>query len=170
MRKCNVQACADIRSAYIAGGVSLQEVAARFAITPVTARRWQNEALAQGDDWEKLREAKLMAGNDIEAVARGILEDCIIQHKQVTAEIAGDAGLTAEQKVTLLTRLAGSFSKTVQASRRVLPETSELATALEVMNLFAAYIKNNHSQQISTFVEVLDGFGPELSRHFSKKR
>jgi hypothetical protein len=39
-----------------------------------------------------------------------------------------------------------------------------LAIALEVIQLLAAYIKDNHPQQLQPFGDLLEGFGKEIER------
>jgi len=106
----------------------------------------------------------LLAGEGMESVARQMLADYVVQHKALMDLINGDATLGAAAKVDMLASLADSFNKTVAASRRVLPETNKLATALGVINKLSDFIRANFPQHAAAFVEILEPFGEELSR------
>ena len=113
--------------------------------------------------------ARFMASGGIEDVARRILSDYILRHHELMEELAGDSGLSCAERVSLLASLARSFNTTVAASRRVLPETGDLAVALEVLNLFAAYVRDRSPEALAAFADLLDPFGQELARHFQEK-
>ncbi|MCO1698543.1 DUF1804 family protein, partial [Pseudomonas aeruginosa] len=67
-------------------------------------------------------------------------------------------------KVQLLASLADAYNKTVSASKRVLPETSALATAMEVLQRLASFIRERFPQHAHAFAEVLEPFGELLAR------
>ncbi|MGI0444840.1 DUF1804 family protein [Pseudomonas aeruginosa] len=52
-----------------------------------------------------------------------------------------DADIKPAVKVQLLASLADAYNKTVSASKRVLLETSALATAMEVLQRLASFIR-----------------------------
>ncbi|HEE9703593.1 TPA: DUF1804 family protein, partial [Escherichia coli] len=60
-----------------------------------------------------------------------------------------------------------SLSKAVASSKKILPETDRLATALEVVQRLGAFIKERHPAQYAAFLEVLEGFAKELEDNFS---
>ena len=66
----------------------------------------------------------------------------------------------------MLASLADAFNKTVAASRKVLPETSELATAMEVLNFMAIFIQEKYPQHLSAFLEILEPFGQEINKKY----
>ena len=74
--------------------------------------------------------------------------------------------IPAEKKVQMLASLADSFNKTVAASRKVLPETSQLATAMEVVQKMATFIREKYPKHAQAFVEVLEPFGEELAKTY----
>ena len=77
-----------------------------------------------------------------------------------------DKVLKPADKVQLLASLADAYNKTIAASKRILPETSELATAMDVLQRLAAYVKEHHPDLVGPFAEMLDGFGRELAREY----
>ena len=159
-----------VRQAYVFDRLSMEQAALRAGVSFGTASRWKKQAKASGEDWDKLRAANLLAGNGVEEVARQMLADYVVQHKTLMELIAEDAKATAGEKVSMLASLADSFNKTVAASRRVLPDTNELAVALEVINLLGEYVRDTFPHYAPAFLEILEPFSVVLAQHFSKKR
>ena len=157
---------AAVRAAYVHERLPLEMAAAKAGVSPATAVRWKRKAREAGEDWDKLRAACLLAGDGVEAVARQMLADYVVQHKAMMDAIASDEGLTAAAKVDMLASLADSFNKTVSASKRVLPETSELATALAVLDKLGLFIRDHYPQHGPAFLEVLEPFGAVVARTF----
>jgi len=155
-----------VRAAYIYDRLPVEAAAVRADVPASTAARWKRQAREAGDDWDKLRAACLLAGDGVESVARQMLADYVVQHKALMEMISGDRDMKAEVKVQMLASLADSFNKTVAASKRVLPETSELATALSVLSKFGDFIRERFPQHGPAFVEVLEPFGAEIARAF----
>lgn len=153
-----------VRSAYIHDRVPLEKAAAVAGIAEGTARRWKRDARKNGDDWDKHRAACLLAGDGVEAIARQMLADYVSQHQLLMECITKSEELGPEKKVSMLASLADSFNKTVSASKRVLPETSELATALAVLSRLSDFVRGRYPQHAAAFLEILEPFGSELER------
>lgn len=143
------------------------EIAAMMAQVPfATARRWKDADKVKGNDWDKMRAANQMAGGGLEEVSRSILAGFLVQYQSTFEQLALDLEITAGNKVALLASLADAFNKTVAASRKVLPETSQLATALEVLNLLSVFIQEKYPQYLSAFLEILEPFGNEIQKKY----
>ncbi|SCC12757.1 MULTISPECIES: DUF1804 family protein [Snodgrassella] len=132
-----------------------------------TARRWKESDRQKGNDWDKMRAANLMATGGLEDVSRSILSGFLVQYQATIDELSLNIDLSHEQKVDLLASLADAFNKTVAASRKVLPETDQLATVLEVINKLTAFIQERYPQYLAVFVEVLEPFGQEIQKSYS---
>ena len=148
-----------VRAAYIYSQLPLEQAAAKYQIPTGTARRWKDKAKAAGDDWDKLQAAYTLAGDGLESVSRQVLMGFLLQHQTVMEQLQSDTELSAMQKADMLTSMADAFNKTVAASRRVLPETNQLAVALGVIEDFAGYVQKNKPEVLPAFVELLEGFG-----------
>ena len=155
-----------VRAAYVYDRLPLEQAAQRAGVPPGTAVRWKRAAKARGEDWDKLRAANLLAGEGVESVARQALADYVTQHQAVMAQITASPDLCALQKVPLLASLADSFAKTVAASRRVLPETSELAVSLEVLSDLADFVRASFPHCAPAILEVIEPFGAELVKKY----
>lgn len=158
-----------LRRFYVFEQLSLDHAAEKADVSFNTARRWKKQALENGDNWDKAREAHIMAGGEMEDISKGLLTGFIVQYRATMDEIKQNPELTAVEKVKLLTALADSFTKMTAASKRLLPEISELAIAMKTVELFGSHIQQHKPQLLGDFVELLDSFGETLDRTFRDK-
>lgn len=156
----------EMRRLYIFGNMPLEQAAAQLKIPYATASRWKQIAEREGDLWDKARAANTLAGGSMEDISRSILSGFLLQYQSTIDAIQLSEDILPQDKVQLLASLSDAFNKTVVASRRVLPETSELATAMRVVTLLGDFIKEKHSDKLIDFVGILDGFGAVLSKEF----
>ncbi|HDL8284769.1 TPA: DUF1804 family protein [Yersinia enterocolitica] len=155
-----------LRRSYIFGQMSLEIAAAQASVSFVTARRWKKEAQDAGDDWDKLRAAHVIAGGGLEDIGRAVLTGLVTQYQTTLEQLNGDARLPAKQRVELLASLADAFNKAISASKKILPETSQLAIALDVIQKLSIFISEKHPQHLAAFVEILEPFGDEVEKHY----
>lgn len=155
-----------LRRLYVFDRIGLEMAALQCGVSMSTAGRWKRESQDEGDDWDKLRAANLLAGGGIENVARAALTGFLTQYQATMETLTNNPDIKAEAKVQMLASLADAFNKTVSASKRVLPETSQLATAMEVVQKLAAFIREKHPKHAAAFVEVLEPFGEELAKAY----
>lgn len=158
-----------LRRLYIFDQQPIETAALQCNVPIGTARRWKSDALDSGDDWDKFRAAQILAGGSMEDLARQMLAGFLLQYQTAMEALNANDGeekLTAMSRVNMLASLADSYNKTVAASRRVLPETSQLATAMEVVQLLAGFIRDRYPQHAAAFVDVLEPFGEELAKRY----
>ncbi|BEM21566.1 MULTISPECIES: DUF1804 family protein [Serratia] len=154
-----------LRRAYVFDGLSLEVAAVQCGVSYGTAQRWKNDSKAAGDDWETLRGARMLAGGGLEELTLAMFTGLVVQFKTTIDKLAyDDVDIKPEDRVKLLASLSDAFNKAVASSKRAMPEVSRLAIALEVIQLLAAYIKDNHPQQLQPFGDLLEGFGKEIER------
>lgn len=113
-----------------------------------------------------MRAAELLAGEGVESVARQMLAEYVTRHQALTETVLADAAMEAGKKVAALASLADSFNKIVAASRRVLPETSELSVALRTLQLLGDFVRREYPEHAAAIVEVLEPFGEEVTKKF----
>lgn len=87
----------------------------------------------------------------------------VTQHKALMSEIITADDMSAQQKTAALASLADSFNKMVSASRRVLPESNELAVALRVIQLLTEFVRQRFPQHATALLEVLEPFADEVA-------
>lgn len=153
-----------LRRAYVFNGLSLEVAAAQCGVSFGTARRWKADAAEDGDDWDKLRAAHTLAGGGLEDVARAVLTGLVVQYQATIESVQSAEDISPADKVQMLASLADAFNKTVVASRKVLPETSQLATALDVLQRLGTFIQERYPQHLMAFTEVLEPFGATLEK------
>ncbi|HGW4118453.1 TPA: DUF1804 family protein, partial [Serratia marcescens] len=101
----------------------------------------------------------------LEELTLAMFTGLVVQFKTTMDKLAyDDVDIKPEDRVKLLASLSDAFNKAVASSKRAMPEVSRLAIALEVIQLLAAYIKDNHPQQLQPFGDLLEGFGKEIER------
>lgn len=154
----------ELRKRYVFEGLSLAMSAVMTEVSYPTAQRWKNIAKDAGDDWDKVKVARSMAGGDLEDISRQILTDFIIQFKATMEAIKTSEDIGAGQRVEMLTSLADAYNKTVASSRKLLPETSKLAIALQVLEMLAKYIQEHKPELLIEFMSVLEPFGRLIER------
>ena len=159
---------AAVRRAYVFDRHSPELAAEMQGVSYGTARRWKQTALETGDDWDKAQSAQLLAGGGIEEVARQVLAG--LGRRVPDTKQAGkhDTEIKPAVKVQLLASLADAYNKTVAASKRVLPETSTLATAMEVLQKLAEFIREHYPQHASAFADVLEPFGEVIAKELTR--
>ncbi|MFH2504025.1 DUF1804 family protein [Klebsiella indica] len=164
-----------LRRVYVFDGLSLELAAIQAGIAYATARRWKSEAIRAGDDWDKIRAARIMAGGSLEETARGMLTAMVTQFQTTMdllthgAEKSGADKLEPAERVKLLASLADAFNKAIASSRKILPETNQLAVAMQVIQLLSEFIKEQHPQHLESFIEILEPFGRVIQAKFSGK-
>lgn len=154
----------SLRALYIFDKLSLEKACEQVGISHPTARRWKAKAQQEGDNWDKLRAAHTLAGNDLEDVARSLLTDLVLQFKSTMDLLALDESLTAKDRVGLLTSLSDSYNKAISANKKLLPETSKFAVALQVIELLAEFIAKEKPELQIEFMGLLNRFGSVLEK------
>ena len=152
-----------LRRLYVFERLSLEVAAGQCGVSFATARRWKDKAETAGDNWEKLRAAHTMAGTDLEDIARQLLTDLVLQFKATMDALARE-DIPASERVTLLTSLSASYSKAFSAIKKLLPETSRLAVALEVLEKLADWLKTKRPELLGAFLDELEPFGAQLEK------
>ncbi|EGT5658490.1 DUF1804 family protein [Citrobacter braakii] len=156
-----------VRNGYIFDQLTLEMVALKYSVPYDTARRWKMQATKNGDDWEKLRAAHTLAGDGLENVARTVLISLVVKCQATIEQLNQDPDVPPKQSVELLASLADSLSKAVSSSKKILPETDRLATALEVVQMLGVYISEKHPALNTSFLDVLEGFARVLESDFN---
>lgn len=152
-----------VRRAFVFDRLSLEVAAMKSGVNYSTARRWKDDARAAGDDWDKAQAAQLLAGGGIEGAARQMLAGMITQYQATMDQLDADVEMKPADKVAMLASLADAYNKTINASKRVLPETNELAVAMGVVQRLATFIKDRYPEHTGAFADVLGPFGDELA-------
>ncbi len=156
-----------VRRAYVFDRLSLEIAAVKVGVSYATASRWRNASKSGGDDWDRAQAAQLLAGGGIETIARQMLLGLVTQYQATMDAVTTDDKMTPVAKVQMLASLADAYNKTVLASKRILPETSELATAMQVVQMLADFIQQRHPKHATAFVQILEPFGEVLANSFS---
>jgi len=96
-----------------------------------------------------------------------VLISLVVKCQTTLERLNQNPDIPPQESVELLASLSDSLSKAVASSKKILPETDRLATALEVVQRLGAFIRERHPAQYAPFLEVLEGFAKELEDNFS---
>ena len=157
-----------LRRLYVSDGQTLEIAAMMCEIPTATARSWKRAAKETGDDWDKVRAAYTLAGGGIEDLSRSLLAGFLVQY-QSTMTMLQDTSveeLMPSERAKLLASMSDAFTKTVAANAKVMPETSKLATAIEVLELFGEVVKERYPQHLQAFVELVEPLGVEIEKKY----
>ncbi|MDG6895051.1 DUF1804 family protein [Volucribacter amazonae] len=157
---------AFVRRYYVFDLLPLEQSAEKAGVSFATARRWKKQAEQQGDDWDKVREAHTLSGGKVEDVARGLLTAFVLYFGNVMEELKADNEMSVKDKAVLLSGLGDSFTKMTAASRKIMPEVSELACAMKTVKLLGEYIQQHKPQLLEAFLALLTDFGAVLEQEF----
>lgn len=152
-----------VRAGYIFEQLGLEIAALKADVPIATARRWKREAKELGDDWDKARSAQMIAGGGIEDVVRQTLA-VVVQQVQATVEAIQAGDMAPAEKVQALASLADAYNKLMSASRRLMPETDKLATAMDVVKRLGEFVRTRQPRHANAFAEILEPFAAELAK------
>lgn len=155
-----------VRKHYVFDRFTLEQSAQKAGVSFGTARRWKTEAANAGDDWDKARDVQIMAGGEIADISQSLLTGFILQYRTTMDELQNDAELSSKDKVALLSCLADSFTKMTAASKRILPETSAMATAMRAIEMMANIVKTKKPHLLPDFLEMLDDLEVQFKKEF----
>lgn len=155
---------ATVRKHYVFGRLSLEQAARLADVAFSTAKRWKTQAAAEGDDWDKVRNAATLAGGDIEQLSQQILTEMLVQFNATLDLVKADPEMSAAVRVELLSSLMDNIHKSMSAMRRFLPETNALAIAMLVIRGLADFVQEQFPQHGSAFVEILEPFANVLPK------
>jgi len=153
-----------VRKHYVSDRLSLEQAAKQANVAYTTAKRWKVKALAEGDDWDQIRSATVLAGGDIEQLSQKILIEMLIQFNAALEQVKADPQMKTEVRVSLLSSLMDNIHKSMSAMRRFLPETNNLAIAMLVIRGMAEFVQERFPQHGSILVEILEPFGERLPK------
>ena len=154
-----------IRALYVHEAQGLEQAAKKLKVSPRTASRWKQDALDEGDDWDKARAASLLAGEGAEAVSRVVLEEFLKLFQSTLDEVTKEK-LKPLEKAEAMSRLADAYTKTIRAVQKSAPELNRLAVASEVLQLLAKFVRDQFPAHAAAFMEVLEPFGEELVKAY----
>ncbi|WP_366557357.1 DUF1804 family protein [Pantoea rodasii] len=126
--------------------------------------RWKKVSADEGDSWDTLRTANQLASGAPEDIARAILNGLMGQFQSALEKVSSADDLPARERVQLLSSLSDAYTKAISASKKLLPETDRVATAISIMTALSQFIQTRYPTHLPAFVEIIDAFTPELEK------
>ncbi|WP_211452591.1 DUF1804 family protein [Collimonas antrihumi] len=156
---------AEVRSKYVQGQ-TLATAAELGGASYQSARNWKRKAKADGDDWDIARAARRMSGGGMEELTGQVLEEMAVQFLATLEDVKVKKDMAPAQKAQILAQLSDSYVKTVNAAARGNPRLSELSIAMDLLRDLSHYIGGKFPQLREPFLEVIEGYGPEIARKY----
>lgn len=154
-----------LRGFYVFQRMPMETAAKKLAVPVSTAKRWKQEAAANGDDWDIVRAAQAMGDDNFKQLSVRLLEDYLLQH-QATMEMLKndkDKNLSALQRAEILASMSDSFNKTMASFKRLSPELNRQAVGLDVLQRLAGFAQKRFPAHVPALLELLEPFGEELA-------
>ncbi len=161
---------AKVRKHFVFDRLSLEQSARLVDVAYTTAKRWKEQALASGDDWDKVKSASALASGDVEQMSQQILIEMLVQFQSVQELIKADTEMPAMKRIELLSSLMDNIHKSMSAMRRFLPETNALAIGMVIIRGMAEFVQDRFPQHGAAFVEILEPFGDELPKILARTK
>lgn len=155
----------DVRTKYVQGQ-PLATAAELAGASYQSARNWKRSAKEAGDDWDLARSARRLSGGSMEELTGQILEEMSIQFMATLNDVKEKKDIQPAQKAEILARLSDSYVKTINAAARGNPRLSELSIAMDILRDMSTFISANHPKLRDQFIEVIEGFGPEVAKKY----
>jgi len=153
-----------VRKHYVFDLLSLEQAATMANVAYTTAKRWKDKALAEGDDWDKVRSAATLSGGDVEQLSRQILTEMLVQFNAILELIKADQNMPAVTRVDLMSSLMDNIHKSMAAMKKFLPEANSLSIGMTVIRGLAEFVQERYPQHGSILVEILEPFGDVLPK------
>lgn len=151
-----------VRNAYVNDRLPLEAAAERVGVSYSAAQNWKRKAKAEGQCWDKARAAVRMSSGGLGDLTTQLLEDFAILF-QTTVEQIRDAEVDPLKKAEAISRLSDAYTKTMRAATKGAPEIGRLAMALEVLDLFAKFVRADYPEHAEALITVLEPFGQTLA-------
>lgn len=156
---------AAVRRAYVTDRLPIREAAARAGVPFSTAVSWRRKAAVSGDDWDRAREAELLAAGGLGPITERVLSDFTSVFVSTMERLQNHPGDPIETAAAMA-RISESYAKTVRAAGRADPKLARLGVALETLKRLGQFLQTHHPELAPVFIETLEPFGRELSREW----
>lgn len=120
-----------VRTGYVRRRLPISESARQAGVSPATARGWKRAAAAEGDDWDRAKEASRLAEGGLGSISERILGDFSIMMTSTLEALGGDGADPIETSKAMAT-LSDAYVKVVRAVGRADPGQMRRMTLLEV--------------------------------------
>lgn len=155
-----------VRRSYVQDMLPLSEACARHDVPYNTGRRWKrDDNRRRGDDWDRAREAWLMASGGAGEATSRVLETFALLFKSTIDKLSDPEGDNdGIETAEAMSRLADAYTKTIKAATAHHPKLNRLAVAMELLEEFTTWIRENRPDQLQAWAGVIEPFGQHLNR------
>lgn len=152
----------QVRTAYVRNRLTLEQAAELAGISHYTARNWKRKDKAEGDCWDRARQAHRMSEGGAAEMTAEVLELFAGNFTRTMEQLQVEE-LDPVEKVDLLTKLADAYTKVMRAAGGGDKTMARLALALEVLQHQEQFIAKHFPQHRAAFGEILEPLGVYLN-------
>lgn len=169
MKRADKETKRRARAGYVFERKTIQMISVELDCASATVSRWKKQAKALGDDWEKARQAHLVAGEGLDVVIMHTAETFVMLGQKLTEALSrfDDEGEVAsveiKNRVAMMASLADSMNKMTSAAGKLAPRISELGVAQDVLQHLIEFVQRDYAHLADALLEVLEPFGDELT-------
>ncbi|TCT37686.1 DUF1804 family protein [Martelella mediterranea] len=151
-----------VRSDYINRRMTIATISQVRGVSQATISRWKKSAKSDGDNWDMLRSASIIAGEGIETVVSTVVEDFMIMAEAVLEEIK-HGELSVADKVKHLVAIADAMTKMTSSAGKLAPTISEMGVAQDVMRHLLEFVREEFPHHAGVILEIIEPFGERLA-------
>lgn len=144
----------DAKRFYIEERIELPEISKRLNVPEATIRRWRQEDLAAGSDWDQERE---QIGMTSFSAYKQTLKIAIDQLKSIAT--------TGEVDV----KTADAIVKIIKSAKSLYKDVDSLGNILLAMTEFTDFLAERDPDALSKLQPYLSEFGTTMQRKYSKR-
>jgi len=156
----------QLRGLYVFKRLPMEAACGAMGLPRSTGNRWKSDAKAGGDDWDTARTAVALGDENFMQLSRQLLEDYLVQHQATIDMLRDKPDTPAADRAQLLAMLGDSFHKTMASFKRLMPEMSRHAMALDALQRLASFAQQRYPQHVPGLIEMLEPFGEELAKAY----
>ncbi|MBI3445626.1 MAG: DUF1804 family protein [Magnetospirillum sp.] len=157
---------AAVRDGYVSGKLTLERAAAAHDVPLATVRKWKSAAERNGDDWDRARAAHSLTTSGASSVAQLVLHDFLMLHESAVEALRADTNMPALARAEAMAKLADAFTKTMAAVAKAAPDLGRFAVAAELLQDFAAFVRERFPAHALALAEVLEPFSLDIARKY----
>ena len=152
------QVRAALKAAYL-GGLGLEIAADKAGVPYATARNWYRAALADGDNWDKFRNANLlMSGGGLEHAIGRVVASVVLEAETTLEHLRGNAEIDPLQRTQAIASLTDSLAKAANVARKGMPEADALAQENSTVKALTDLFIRQHPAAAGQMLATLDAW------------
>ncbi|MCY4214339.1 MAG: DUF1804 family protein [Gammaproteobacteria bacterium] len=155
-----------VRQGYVRRRLPVSEAARQAGVSPATARGWKRSAAAEGDDWDRARDAARLAEGGMGSLTERILAEFAALMTGTIDSLKGGSADPIETSRAMAT-IADSYVKVVKAAGRSDPQHARRAILIDVVRRLSDRVTERAPALAAELLPHLERFAAEMEVEWS---